>query len=86
MKVSFKCSCGAEFQGEDSGTAYSLMSRVDTWIDMHKRCINKPEQPKPITSLGHSPKCARLTKMLLSDPPQAAPCDCGFEEATNGNK
>lgn len=88
MKLSLKCACGAEFNGEDSGTGYSVMVRSDNWLAMHKPCLNKPQPQKPIT-LGHSPRCASLTRMLLCDPPRPAPCDCGFEtelEADDGNK
>ncbi len=51
MKISFKCLCGAEFVGEDSGTAYSMMTRADNWQQIHKACIDKQKQPKrePLT-------------------------------------
>lgn len=41
----------------------------------------KKENPVPIevTQSGHKSTCASLNKMLLSNPPQPAQCDCGYE-------
>lgn len=34
---------------------------------------------------SHDPSCASVTRLLLSDPPQKAPCDCGVGAAAPGN-
>ena len=81
MKLAFKCACGAEFNGEDSGMGVAIVSHAEKWQALHSACLNKPQPQKPVTMTGHSPRCASLTQMLLCDPPRPAPCDCGFEPA-----
>lgn len=46
MKLSLKCACGAEFNGEDSGTGYSIIDRSDKWLAMHKPCLKSTREWK----------------------------------------
>lgn len=67
----------------------------DIWIHLKKgrvtltdiiEAINKAEEGKQEEGPAHQPWCTSLTQMLMSNPPQRAPCNCRNSKAKEGKQ
>jgi hypothetical protein len=65
-------------QGITGGT----FSKLDTAIQAGRQAIAELESQEPVT---HQKWCASLTQLLMSMPPQPAPCNCQPPQRTEQN-
>ena len=48
MRLSFKCACGAEFDGEDNGMGVAIVSHADKWQAFHRSCATDTREWKTL--------------------------------------